>query len=92
MVGFILASCAGLLLYLKFNQRKSDGMDRMFTEEMQKIKNDSVVNFIDKDFGRKNFEMLKNAKFSSSSHAANDERRIHFPITSLQDLVPQDLA
>ena len=89
MIGFAVALCTGLFLYLKFRSRKSDEMDRVFTEELQKIKNDSVLNFIDKDFGRKNFEWFGSMKFST---AANDEGHTSYPITSLQDLNPQDLA
>lgn len=92
MIGFTVALCAGLILYLKFSPKKSDGMERMFTEELQKIKKDSIINFIDQDFGRKNFELFKKTKFSASAQPANDEICVNYSITSLQDLVPQDLA
>lgn len=89
MVGFAIALCAGFFLCLKFRSKKADEMERLFAEELQKIKNDSVRNFIDKDFWRKNFELFGDMRFSV---AANDEARVSYPITSLQDLTPQDLA
>ena len=89
MLGFAVVVCAGLFLYSKFRLRKTDEMERVFAEELRKIKEDSVLNFIDEDFGRKNFELFGSMRFSV---AANDEARINYPITSLQDLNPQDLA
>lgn len=64
-------------------------MERMFAEELRKIKTDSVVNFIDEGFLRKNFELFGDLRFFG---AANDEGHVSYPITSLQDLTPQDLA
>ena len=89
MIGFAVALCAGFFLCLKFRPRKVDEMDRVFAEELQRIKNDSAPNFIDTEFGRKNFELFGEMRFSV---AANDEARISYPVTSLQDLTPQDLA
>lgn len=89
MIGFAVVLCTGLFLCLKFRPRKVDEMERVFAEELRKIKNDSVMNFIEEDFGHKNFELFGNMRFSV---AANDEERINYPITSLQDLNPQDLA
>lgn len=89
MIGFTVALCAGFFLYWKFKSGKSDDTDRLFAEELQKIKNDSVLNFIEEDFCRKNFEWFGSMEFST---AANDEGHLSYPITSLQDLNPQDLA
>lgn len=89
MIGFVVALGASIFLCLKFRARKIDKTERMFAKELQRIKNDSVLNFIDADFGRKNFDLFGDMRFSV---AANDEARISYPITSLQDLTPQDLA
>ena len=89
MIGFFIALCVGFFLCLKFRPKKADEMERLFAEELQKIKSDSVLNFIDEDLGRKNFELFGGMQFSI---AANDEARASYPITSLQDLTPQDLA
>lgn len=89
MISFAVALCAGVLFCLKFRSKKTDPLERMFEEELRKIKTDSVVNFIDEEFLRKNFELFGDLRFSG---AANDEGHISYPITSLQDLTPQDLA
>ncbi len=89
MIIFVGALCVIFFLYLKFKPKGASEMDRVFTEELNRIKNDSVLNFIDEDFIRKNFEFFGDMKFSA---AANDEGYISYPITSLQDLTPQDLA
>ena len=89
MVGFAIALCAGFFFCLKFRSKKSDPVECMFFEELRKIKTDSVVNFIDEGFLRRNFELFGDLRFSV---AANDEGHEDYPITSLQDLTPQDLA
>ncbi len=80
-----------LCLYVKKSEKRKKGSkeDRMFNEELQKIKNDSVLNFIDTDFLEKNFELFGEMKFAL---AANDEGNLHYPITNLQDLYPNDFA
>lgn len=89
MIGFAVALCASFIFCLKFRSKKSDPTERMFAEELRKIKTDSVVNFIEEGFGRKNFELFGDLRFFN---AANDEGDESYPITSLQDLTPQDLA
>ena len=81
----ILCSCVGM-----FKKREISKEDRMFDEELQKIKNDSVLNFIDTDFLEKNFGLFGDMKFDLL--AANDEGSVYYPITNLQDLYPNDLA
>ena len=81
----ILCSCVRM-----FRKREISKEDRMFDEELQKIKNDSVLNFIDTDFLEKNFELFGDMKFDLL--AANDEGSVYYPITNLQDLYPNDLA
>jgi len=80
-----------LCLYVKKLRRRKivSEEDRMFNKELQKIKNDSVLNFIDESFLEKNFELFGDMKFAL---AANDEGRTSYPITSLQDLYPNDFA
>lgn len=89
MISFAVALCAGFFFCLKFRSKRTDPMERMFAEELRKIKTDSVVNFIDEGFWRKNFELFGDLRFFG---AANDEGHESYPITSLQDLTPQDLA
>lgn len=89
MVGFAFALCAGFFFCLKFRSRKPGKEERMFREELRKIKSDSVVNFIDDGFWRENFELFGDLRFF---RAANDDGREIYPITSLQDLTPPDLA
>ena len=81
----ILCSCVRM-----FRKREISKEDRMFDEELQKIKNDSVLNFIDTDFLEKNFELFGDMKFDLL--AANDEGSMCYPITNLQDLYPNDFA
>ena len=61
----------------------------MFVEELQKIKNDSVLNFIDENFLERNFEFFGRRKFAVT---ANDEKHMFYSITDLQDLDPKGLA
>ena len=81
-----------LCLYVKKSKKRKrvSKEDRMFNEELQKIKNDSVLNFIDTDFLEKNFELFGDMKFDLL--AANDEGSMYYPITNLQDLYPNDFA
>ena len=81
----ILCSCVGM-----FRKREISKEDRMFNEELRKIKNDSVLNFIDTSFLKKNFELFEDMKFDLL--AANDGGILHYPITNLQDLYPNDFA
>ena len=76
-------------LYARSRSEKSNREDQMFKDELQKIKNDVVLNFIDVDFLEKSFEFFGNRNFA---WAANDERTIHYSITDLQDLDPKDFA
>ncbi len=80
-----------LCLYVKKlrKRKRVSEEDHVFNKELQKIKNDSVLNFIDESFLEKNFELFGGMKFSL---AANDEGRTSYPITSLQDLYPNDFA
>ena len=80
-----------LCLYVKKSKERKEVSkeNHMFSEELQKIKSDSVLNFIDTDFLEKNFELFGDMKFAL---AANDEGNISYPITSLQDLYPNDFA
>lgn len=80
-----------LVLVLKLIKKREriEDMDILFNTELQKIKNDSVLNFIDVDFLDKNFEFFGTPKYSLP---ANDEDDINYHITSLQDLTPLDLA
>lgn len=61
----------------------------MFMDELQKIKSDSVLNFIDENFLERNFEFFGKRKFATT---ANDENQAFYPITDLQDLDPKGLA
>ena len=61
----------------------------MFIEELQKIKSDSVINFIDENFLERNFEFFGRKKFAV---IANDENNMYYPVTDLQDLDPKGLA
>lgn len=88
-----LAITLMLVLFLVFKSRSSrkreDDMELLFNTELQKIKSDSVLNFIDTDFIDKNFEFFGVPRYFS---AANDTEGVSYHITSLQDLTPQDLA
>ncbi len=77
------------LCIVKFRKKKSSEEDLMFGEELRKIKNDSVLNFIDEDFLKQSFELFGDTKFAL---AANDEGDMHYPVTNLQDLYPNDFA
>ena len=84
MLGFVLC------LYVAKSRKRDISRERlMFSEELRKIKSDSVLNFIDKDFLKKNFELFGDMKFAL---AANDEGFMYYPITDLQDLYPNDFA
>jgi len=76
-------------LYLRSRSKKPSREDQTFRDELQKIKNDVVLNFIDMDFLEKSFEFFGNRNFAL---AANDEGITRYPITDLQDLDPKDFA
>ena len=85
------ASVLLIVFYLCVRSRsgKLSKEDQMFRDELHKIKNDVVLNFIDVDFLEKSFEFFGNRNFAL---AANDEGMVHYPITDLQDLDPKDFA
>lgn len=76
-------------LCVRSRSGKQNKEDQMFKDELQKIKNDVVLNFIDVNFLERNFEFFGNRNFAL---AANDEGVVHYPITDLQDLDPKGLA
>ena len=79
-----------LCLYVGFKLKSSsDKEELMFIKELQKIKSDSVLNYIDEHFIERNFEILGDVQFAL---AANDEKWITYPITDLQDLDPKGFA
>lgn len=92
--GVVMLYGAGILLVvfyscIKFRSKKLRKEDKMFKDELQKIKNDVVLNFIDANFLERSFEFFGNKNFAL---AANDEGTVHYPITDLQDLDPKDFA
>lgn len=91
LAGILVLLIGFFFLYRKFGLKKveDDGLMSDFNKEFEKIRNDSVQNFLEEKDIFEGFGFFSNLQFCP---AANDEGKTDYPITSLQDLEPQDLA